>query len=190
MLTRHASTSHVSGHHITLDIYSVVEVAQLIRELGAEIELAAHDETLRGAGQRTEFCIGGPFANSRMATHMKRYLPGIYFVPYSNNFDSLSIVARGQRFLYERGEKEYAILAKVIPYGDGRPIFLFSGQTSTSNRAAVAYLKNNYRKLSQSFSPMKRFCLVLRVVSPKVYGHNLIEIAADLSSIAFNCHAV
>jgi hypothetical protein len=89
-------------------------------------------------------------------------------------------------FLREPDSREYALLAKVKPPDSGRPLFLICGQTAITNRAAASYLRDNYRKISSAHGTTDRWCIVLRVVAPSVYSHQMTELAADASASAFS----
>ena len=71
-----------------------------------------------------------------------------------------------------------------LPDG-GHPLFLICGQTSITNRAAASYLRDNYRRISSAHGAAENWCVVLRVVAPSVYGHQMTELAADVSASAF-----
>ena len=168
------------------DVFSIVELAKLTRDLKANLDVVDSDEGSYGVGDITEFCLGGPDANVRMQSHLARFLPHVSICPYAPGSQrSIAIVAAGREFLREPNSREYALVAKVELPDCERPLFLICGQTSITNRAAVSYLRDNYRKISAVHAVRGRWCVVLRVVAPSVYGHQMTELAADLSADAF-----
>src|SRR5690606_8315146 len=62
-----------------LDVAAIVEIATVARECRANVVLKVQgqnvlfDDTLHSA---TEFCVGGPEANTRMKAHLATFLPG------------------------------------------------------------------------------------------------------------------
>ncbi len=168
------------------DLFSIVELAKLMRDLRADLDVVGSGEGTYGVGDLTEFCVGGPTANVRTQSHLARFLPGVSirsFAPDSPR--SAAIVAAGQEFLRERDSREYVLVAKVRAPDGGRPLFLICGQTAITNRAAASYLRDNYRTISSAHGVRENWCVVLRVVAPSVYGHQLTELAADVSAGAF-----
>jgi hypothetical protein len=169
------------------DVFSIVELAKLMRDLRADLDVVGSGEGAYGVGDLTEFCVGGPTANARMQSHLARFLPGVSirsFAPDSPK--SAAIVTAGQEFLRERDSREYVLVAKVRPPEGGQPLFLICGQTSITNRAAASYLRDNYRRISSAHGAGENWCVVLRVVAPSVYGHQMTELAVDVSASAFS----
>ncbi|MGE5291877.1 MAG: hypothetical protein ACM3ML_32725 [Micromonosporaceae bacterium] len=172
------------------DVFSIVELAKLMRDLRADLDVVGAGEGTYGVGDRTEFCVGGPSANVRMQSHLARFVPGVSILSYApDSPKSAAIVAAGQEFLRERGSREYVLVAKVRPPDGGQPLFLICGQTGITNRAAASYLRDNYRVISSVHGAGENWCVVLRVVAPSVYGHQMTELAADLSASAFSALA-
>ena len=68
-------------------------------------------------------------------------------------------------------------------------LFLICGQTGITNRAAASYLRDNYRQISPVHGAGENWCVVLRVLAPSVYGHQMTELAADVSASAFSALA-
>jgi hypothetical protein len=184
------------------DVQALVDLAVRLRELGAEPQVVPFDQLAEAPGQQTEFCIGGPAVNARTQTHLARYLPGVTMRPWDRTRrDSIAVVVGEQRFLHtpalgpgpEGGEQEqvYAVLARFVPAPGGRPVFVISGQTSAANRGAVQFLTRagNERWLrrlaDRDATGGGRFCLVVRVASPRVYGHRMVEVASDVTAAAF-----
>jgi hypothetical protein len=94
-------------------------------------------------------------------------------------------VVGGKEFLRERDSREYALLAKIRSLDGGHPLFLIFGQTGITNRAGASYLRENFRAISSAHGAGENWCVVLCVVAPSVYGHEMTELAADVSSTAF-----
>src|SRR6266705_298380 len=63
------------------DVFSIVELAKLMRDLRADVDVVAAGEGTYGVGDLTEFCVGGPAANTRMRSHLARFLPGYRSFP-------------------------------------------------------------------------------------------------------------
>ncbi len=59
------------------DVFALLELAALIKDCNAHAQVVAHDAAQQGFGERTEFCVGGPASNRRMAAHLASLLPGI-----------------------------------------------------------------------------------------------------------------
>jgi hypothetical protein len=171
------------------DVHALIEVATLAKELGARISVRSCDEMRESNADRTEFCIGGPESNPRTAGHLAAHLPGVAVRPYHvTRQDSGAIVVGDRQFLLERGERERALVAKFTPAGASQPVFLICGQAPVTNQAAVHYLKREHRALMKSLESIDQFCLVILVVSPKVYGHEAVSLEADVTAAAFTGH--
>jgi hypothetical protein len=69
-----------------------------------------------------------------------------------------------------------------------RPVCVISGHRALSNRAAVDFLKREYRNLSTTVASLERFCLVLRMNASDTYGHKATELVADVTDAAFAPH--
>ncbi len=170
------------------DILALVDLAVQLRELGAEPEVVPFDALTEAPGQQAEFCLGGPSVNPRTRAHLAHYLPGVTVQPYDpERRDSIEVVAGQQRFARQRepDEQVYAVLARFVPSPGSRPVFVVSGQTAVANRGAVAFLTRNDRRLQRLAGATGRFCLVVRVASPQVYGHGMVEVAGDITEAAF-----
>jgi hypothetical protein len=63
------------------DVYALLELGALVRGCDARPALVTHGRMAQGVGSRTEFCLGGPPANSRSAAHLEWKLPGVTFGP-------------------------------------------------------------------------------------------------------------
>jgi hypothetical protein len=172
------------------DLFSIVELAKLMRDLRADLDLVSSEEGTYGVGDLTEFCVGGPTANTRMKSHLARFLPGVSILSYAPESQKPDAIVAGRReFLRERDSLEYVLIAKVRLPDGGKPLFLICGQTGITNRAAASYLRDNYRRISPVHGDSGNWCVVLRVMAPSVYGHQMTELAADVSASAFAARA-
>ncbi|MEU8516455.1 hypothetical protein AB0C76_33460 [Kitasatospora sp. NPDC048722] len=164
------------------DAYALMWLAGLVEECGAKAELVAHDEVGRGLGAKTEFCLGGPVSNERMAAHLAWGLPGALMTsgpgPGSN-----VIVVGDHEFTADR-DQAHTLLARIATPEGGRPVYLVSGQTGIANQAGVRYLVANHRKLARTYGQNGTFALVLRIVNPDAYGPDMVELAADVTAAA------
>ncbi|MFD9792285.1 hypothetical protein ACFWXK_15190 [Streptomyces sp. NPDC059070] len=166
------------------DVFALLELASLIKDCGAHARIVQHDATQQGFGVRTEFCLGGPYSNRRMAAHLSALLPGV-----SMNVDSEPVADRGaftiggERYLVEGGVVEYVILARVTAGQGQRPVFLFCGQRAITNQAATRYLARNHEKLARKHGD-GTFCLLLKVVNSLAYGPDVVEVVADVTRAA------
>ena len=173
------------------DVFSIVELAKLMRDLRADLDVVGSGEGAYGVGEVTEFCVGGPGANVRMESHLARFLPGVAINSYApDSPKAAAIVVAGQEFLRERDTREYVLVARVRRPDGGQPLFLICGQTAITNRATAAYLRDNYQPISSAHGPSENWCVVLRVDAPAVYGHQMTELAADVSASAFSAAPV
>lgn len=169
------------------DVHAMIDLATVATELGAKISVISCDDIRGGNADRTEFCIGGPGSNPRTTAHLASYVPGVRVVSGETR-ESMAFIAGGQRFSYQQHQQEYAIVAKFIPSAATRPVILISGQTAITNRAAAHLLKCDYRQLMKAVASADRFCLVLRITASSVYGHEMVEVARDVSDVAFVPH--
>ncbi|MGW3662137.1 hypothetical protein [Streptomyces sp. NPDC005141] len=168
------------------DVFALLELSALIKDCGAHAQVIAHDATQQGFGERTEFCVGGPASNRRMAAHLHSLLPGIRV-----NVDSEPGPDRGafqigsERFRLEGGKAEYVILARLTAgqTRDARPVFLFCGQRAITNQAATRYLARNHTRLARKHGSSS-FVLLLKVVNSQAYGPDVVEVVADVTRAA------
>ncbi|MFI0368564.1 hypothetical protein ACH35V_11820 [Actinomadura sp. 1N219] len=169
------------------DVHALVEIAMLGRELGSPVAIRQAREFREGNGSSTEFCIGGPSggSNPRTGGHLAAHLPGVTILPYGDGDDSTAFLIGGEKFRYERGRRERALVAKFRPDPDSRPVFLISGQTALSNRAAVHFLKRRHRDLAESLESAERFCLIIRADDIETYGHEAATLERDVTHAAF-----
>ncbi len=179
-VARHVSSPNELSVH-RRDVKALVELATIARDCGARAELVSEDDAPRGIGRSTEFCVGGPTANPRTAAHLRSILRGVRVE--SDQHLSLSIGTT--TFRRERDRAEYVVLARAWGPAGGHPVFILSGQTARTNLAAARFLATEYRQLYRRYGASKRFCLLLRIVDPTVYGSDFTEIAADVTEAAF-----
>ncbi|MCX4578522.1 hypothetical protein OHB41_36135 [Streptomyces sp. NBC_01571] len=168
------------------DVFALLELSALIKDCGAHAQVIAHDATQQGFGERTEFCVGGPSSNRRMAAHLHSLLPGV-----DVNVDSEPGPNRGafqigsERYLLESGKGEYVILARLVAGQERgtRPVFLFCGQRAITNQAATRYLARNHERLARKHGG-NSFVLLLKVVNSQAYGPDVVEVVADVTRAA------
>ncbi len=194
-VSRHASSPHQLSVH-RQDVAALVELATIVRDCGGRADLIPAEDTPQGVGRSTEFCVGGPYGNPRTAAHLRALLPGVRVeieppAP-SGHGDStgagmreLPLSVGATTFRREPGRAEYVVLARVWGPAGGRPVFLLDGQTARTNLAAARFLATNYPDLHRRYGAAGRFCLVLRILEPAMYGPDFTEIAADLTDEAF-----
>lgn len=165
------------------DVFALLELAAVVKECGAHVRILQHDAEQQGFGERTEFCLGGPSSNRRMAAHLSALLPGVTI-----NTQSEAGVERGtfeigsERYVAEPGASEYVLLARLTAGEGARPVFLFCGQRAITNQAAGRYLARHHRKLARKHGGS--FCLLLKVVNSQAYGPDVVELVADVTRAA------
>ncbi|MFD5629022.1 hypothetical protein [Streptomyces sp. NPDC127072] len=166
------------------DVFALLELSALIKDCGAHAQVIAHDAAQQGFGERTEFCVGGPASNRRMAAHLHSLLPGIRV-----NTDAEPGPDRGafqvgtERYRLESGKGEYAILARLTAGNTARPVFLFCGQRAITNQAASRYLARNHERLARKHGN-NSFVLLLKIVNSQAYGPDVVELVADVTRAA------
>ncbi|OKJ81143.1 hypothetical protein AMK32_24685 [Streptomyces sp. CB01883] len=168
------------------DLRAVVELTVLLAELGCRVSVESGD--LRGSnGDRTEFCVGGPIggSNPRTGGHLTAHLPGVTIAPFSDRPDSVAIVVGGQRYAFERGHQEYAVVAKFTPPESSRPVVLVCGQSSVANQAAVHFLRREYAQVARSVASVDQYCLLVKVSHIEVYSFHRSVLERDVSAEAF-----
>ncbi|WP_116211562.1 hypothetical protein [Streptomyces olivoreticuli] len=171
-------------HH---DVQAMIEAAVLAHQVGCAVSMRSSDEFREGNDNCVEFCIGGPEngSNVRSGGHLAHNLPGVAIRPFSTRRDSMAIVVGGERFLRDRDNQEYALVAKFTPPGASRPVVLTCGQSAIANHAAMYFLTRSYRQLSNLVATTEQFCLVIRVESIGIYGFRGAVLAKDVSAAAF-----
>ncbi|MFD7898430.1 hypothetical protein [Streptomyces sp. NPDC059743] len=166
------------------DVFALLELSALIKDCGAHAEIVQHDTARQGFGERTEFCVGGPASNRRMAAHLSSLLPGVKV-----NTEPEPKAERGafrigpERYLAEPGVAEYVLLARLTAGEGERPVFLFCGQRAITNQAASRYLARHHEKLARKYGG-NAFCLLLKVVNSQAYGPDVVELVADVTRAA------
>jgi hypothetical protein len=183
VMPRHWQSEHAVAR---LDVYALLDVGSLVDGLGGRVEVRSAEELREGIGDRTEFCIGGPDSNPRTAAHLASFVPGVVFRPFSDVGHAVEIVSGTDRFVRAPDEREFVIVAKFRPAGTTHPVFVVSGQTAITNRAAIHFLRQHYAELAKTFSVRGDFCLIIRVTSPNIYGHELASLEKDITATAFN----
>jgi hypothetical protein len=170
------------------DAFALLELAAVVQECGAHAEILAHDTSWQGFGARTEFCVGSPATNIRLAAHLRSMLPGIEV-----NVDPMSGPEQGaitvgkDVYRLEKGAVEHVLLARLAAAGDSgndRPVFLSSGQRGIADQAATRYLARNHARLARKYGVDGTFCLLLRVVNSQAYGSDVVELVADVTKAA------
>ncbi|MFF1379206.1 hypothetical protein [Streptomyces sp. NPDC058308] len=165
------------------DVFALIELAAVIKECGAHAQVVAHDAAQQGFGERTEFCVGSPVANRRMAAHMHSLLPGVRV-----NTEPEPVPDRGafqigsERYRLESGLTEHVILARLTAdQGQAaRPVFLFCGQRAVASQAATRYLARHHEKLARKHGN-NSFVLLLKIVNSQAYGPDVVELVADVT---------
>lgn len=178
---RHASSNRPHSMHRD-DVAALVEIATIVRECGARADLVPAADASAGLGKTTEFCVGGPTTNPRMAAHLRAALPGVAFSSWNESGSRLTLTVGPVEYERERDQVDYVVLARTGGYG--RPVFLVAGQTAIGNRAAARYLANNYRDLERRYGREEQFCLLLRILERAAFGPDLVELVGDVTEAA------
>ncbi|MET9382735.1 hypothetical protein ABZY09_17075 [Streptomyces sp. NPDC002928] len=168
------------------DVFALLELAALIKDCNANAQVVAHDAAQQGFGERTEFCVGGPASNRRMAAHLGSLLPGVRVnVDAEPGPDRGAFQIGSERYRLEPGKGEYVILARLTAgqRKDARPVFLFCGQRAITNQAATRYLARNHERLARKHGSAS-FALLLKVVNSQAYGPDVVELVADVTRAA------
>lgn len=166
------------------DVFALLELSALIKDCGSNAQIVWHDLAQQGFGERTEFCVGGPVSNRRMAAHLHSLLPGVRM-----NTDTEPRAEQGafqigsERYLMEPGVAEYVLLARLTGGQGDRPVFLFCGQRAITNQAATRYLARHHEKLARKHGNGS-FCLLLKVVNSQAYGPDVVELVDDVTRVA------
>jgi hypothetical protein len=188
-VSKHASSQHDLSVH-RRDVAALVELATIAKDCGGRADLVSTENLPQQIGRLTEFCVGGPHGNPRMAAHLRTLLRGVTFVPFEEAAKGplgrlLTFRVAGMTFTRDPDKAEYVTLARTRGPAGGKPVFLLLGQTAETNVAAARYLAANYRRLYRQFGADRPFCLVLRVVEPPTYGTDFTELVADVTDRAF-----
>ncbi|MFB7514888.1 hypothetical protein [Streptomyces sp. NPDC056144] len=166
------------------DVFALLELSALIKDCGAQARILPHDTAHQGFGDRTEFCVGGPYANRRTAAHLSTLLPGVTMnVDVQPSGIQQAITVGGESYPMEKGVSEYVILARLTAGEGRRPVFLFCGQRAITNQAATRYLARHHEKLARAHRS-GTFVLLLKVVNTQAYGPDVVELVADVTRVA------
>jgi hypothetical protein len=182
VMNNHWQRPGSSSHN---DVHVMLEVAALAHESGCPISVIPADDLREYDEDSVEFCIGGPSSNPRTAAHLATYLPGVRQRPFGIKSDPGAIEVDRRRFTLKRGHLEHALIAKFTPSYSKYPIILIFGQMSIDNRAAINFLKRDYKALSKMVESINKFCLIIKITSSDTYGFQAAELAADVTSAAF-----
>lgn len=166
------------------DVFALLELAAIIKDCGANARVVAHDAMEQSFGERTEFCIGGPVSNQRMAAHLASLLPGVEVNTDSEpGPDRGAFRIGGEHYRMDKGSVEHVLLARLTAGENTRPVFLAVGQHSNANHAAVRYLARHHARLAHKYGNGS-FCLLLKVVNSQAYGPDVVKLVADVTRAA------
>lgn len=166
------------------DVFALLELSALIKDCAAHAQIVSHDTTQQGFGERTEFCVGGPGSNRRMAAHLQQLLPGVKISTGSEpGPDRAAFQVGSERYRLEPGAAEHVLLARLTGGQDARPVFLLCGQRAITNQAASRYLMRNHEKLQRKHRGGS-FVLLLKVVNSQAYGPDVVELVGDVTRAA------
>lgn len=167
------------------DVFAVMELAALVKECGAQTRMVWSDTAQQGFGERTEFCLGPPVSNRRMAAHLRSLLPGVVVSADSDSgSDRGTFVIGSEHYQAEVGATEYVLLARLTAGQHTRPVFLSCGQRPVTHQAATRYLARQHARLARKYGTDGTFCLLLRVVNSHAYGPDVVELVADVTRSA------
>ncbi|MFD7443976.1 hypothetical protein [Streptomyces sp. NPDC059909] len=166
------------------DVFALLELSALVKDCGAHAQIIQHDVAQQGFGERTEFCVGGPYSNRRMAAHLSSLLPGVKInTDVEPGPDRGAFQIGSERYRLEAGTTEYVLLARLTVGEGARPVFLFCGQRAITNQAATRYLARHHEKLARKHGT-NSFVLLLKVVNTQAYGPDVVELVADVTKAA------
>ncbi|WP_031080249.1 hypothetical protein [Streptomyces sp. NRRL S-118] len=167
------------------DVFALLELAALIKDCGAHARIVQHDVAQQGFGERTEFCLGGPYSNRRMEAHLRTLLPGVVVgTDVEPGPERGAFRIGSELYPMEAGTSEYVLLARLTAGEGGRPVFLFCGQRAITNQAATRYLVRHHEKLARKYAREGSFVLLLKVVNSQAYGPDVVELVADVTRAA------
>jgi hypothetical protein len=170
-----ALSRHWAGHDAAAfeEIATVAELARLADNLGCSITVLPNDQ-VDVVGESTEFTIGGPATNRRTAAYVRAWLPDVsYFSHAEGPSDLLDFDIQGTVYRQKPGV-EYALLARLTPRRDARPVFIIAGQWARTNVAAARYLRQNHRALRRRFDRTP-FGLVLANRDADTFGSSMVD---------------
>ncbi|MBB1247014.1 hypothetical protein GL263_26215, partial [Streptomyces durbertensis] len=167
------------------DVFALLELAALVADCGARSQVVAADSAPQGFGERTEFCVGGPVSNRRVAAHLRSLLPGVVVSADAEDGRLRGTFAVGsERYRVDGGAAEYVLLARLTAGEGNRPVFLVCGQRPVTHQAATRYLVRQLPRLLRRHGPDGTFCLLLKVVNSHAYGPDVVELVADVTDAA------
>ncbi|RKN37212.1 hypothetical protein [Streptomyces hoynatensis] len=167
------------------DVFALLELSAVIKNCGAKAHLISGETTQLGFGERTEFCLGGPVSNRRLAAHLASLLPGVAVnTDAEPGPDRGAFLIGSERYRLENGSVEYVLLARLTAGQQGRPVFLACGQRSVTNQAAARYLAKYHTRLARKYGSGGNFCLLLKVVNSQAYGPDVVELVKDVTRAA------
>lgn len=184
VVNRDPATAEPAVHRF--DVFALLELAALVKDCGAHLQVVTQDSVQQGFGERTEFCVGGPGSNRRMLAHMSAMLPGVRVnVDPEPGPDRGAFQIGGERYRMDPGVAEHVLLARITAgeRGEARPVFLFCGQRAINNQAATRYLARNHERLARKHGDGS-FVLLLKVVNSQAYGPDVVELVADVTRAA------
>jgi hypothetical protein len=184
VVNRDPSSADLAVHRF--DVFALLELSALIKDCGAHAQIVTQDVAQQGFGERTEFCVGGPGSNRRMAAHLAAMLPGLRFnTDPEPGPDRGAFQIGGDRYRLEPGVTEHVILARLTTgqRDQARPVFLFCGQRAITNQAATRYLARHHEKLLRKHGT-GNFVLLLKVINSQAYGPDVVELVADVTRAA------
>lgn len=184
VVSRDAATAEPAVHRI--DVFALLELSALIKGCGAHVRVATQDTVHQGFGERTEFCIGGPGSNRRMAAHTTAMLPGIRVdLDAEPGPDRGAFRIGSEHYRMDPGVAEYVVLARLTAgqRHDARPVFLVCGQHAVTHQAATRYLAHHHERLARKYGG-NSFVLLLKVVNSQAYGPDVVEFVADVTKQA------
>ncbi|WP_190193063.1 hypothetical protein [Streptomyces minutiscleroticus] len=184
VVNRDAGSSELAVHRY--DVFALLELSALIKDCGAHAEVITQDAARQGFGERTEFCLGGPGSNRRMAAHLRAMLPGVRVnTDREPGPDRLAFRIGTEHYRMESGLAEYVLLARLTAGRERgtRPVFLFCGQRAITNQAATRYLARHHERLARKYGG-DSFVLLLKVVNSQAYGPDVVELVADVTRAA------
>ncbi|MFH9013237.1 hypothetical protein ACH4C6_17880 [Streptomyces sp. NPDC017943] len=168
------------------DVFALLELAALIKDCNAHAQILPHDTARQGFGERTEFCVGGPASNRRMAAHLSSLLPGVRVnVDAEPGPDRGSFLVGQEPYRMDNGREEFALLARLTAERsqNTRPVFLFCGQSAITNQATTRYLARNHEQLARKYGDSS-YVLLLKVINSQAYGPDVVELVADVTRAA------
>ncbi|WP_326799244.1 hypothetical protein OG946_30895 [Streptomyces sp. NBC_01808] len=166
------------------DALALLELSAVIKSCGAHAQVVAQDTAQQTFGDRTEFCVGTPISNRRMAAHMQSLLPGVRINTDPEPGPDRGAFAVGtERYRLENGVSEHVLLARLSAGQEARPVFLSCGQRSITNQAAMRYLVKNESRLNRKYGS-NSFVLLLKVVNSQSYGPDVVELVGDVTKQA------